>query len=152
MLVTATVRQQVAGLFIVKEKGPHELKGVPGAPTLYWIVRASGGRRAGARVYTASGGRRAGARVYTPLIGREDDLGVLLKRWERARAGEGQFIQIVGEPGLGKSRLVEEFRNRLAETPHSWVEWDGLAIVQNTAPAAGVCVHETANKTAARAY
>ena len=82
LLVTATVRRQVAGLFIVEEKGPYELKGVPGAPTLYRIARASGG------------GRRAGARAYTPLIGREDDLGVLLKRWERARAGEGQFIQI----------------------------------------------------------
>jgi class 3 adenylate cyclase/tetratricopeptide (TPR) repeat protein len=121
MLVTATVRRQVAGLFIVEEKGPHELKGVPGAPTLYRIARASGG------------GRRAVARAYTPLIGREEDLGVLLKRWERARAGEGQFIQIVGEPGLGKSRLVEEFRNRLAEAPHSWLDWTASQLLQNTA-------------------
>ena len=121
MLVTATVRRQVAGLFIIEDRGPHELKGVPGAPTLYRIARVSGGRR------------RAGARAYTPLIGREDDLAVLLKRWERARAGEGQFIQIVGEPGLGKSRLVEEFRNRLAETPHSWVEWTASQLLQNTA-------------------
>jgi class 3 adenylate cyclase/tetratricopeptide (TPR) repeat protein len=121
MLVTATVRRQVAGLFIVEEKGPHELKGVPGAPTLYRIARASGG------------GRRAVARAYTPLIGREEDLRVLLKRWERARAGEGQFIQIVGEPGLGKSRLVEEFRNRLAEAPHSWLDWTASQLLQNTA-------------------
>jgi class 3 adenylate cyclase len=121
LLATATVRRQVAGLFIVEEKGPHELKGVPGSPTLFRIARASGG------------GRRAGARAYTPLIGREDDLGVLLKRWERARAGEGQFIQIVGEPGLGKSRLVEEFRSRLAETPHSWLEWTTSQLLQNTA-------------------
>ena len=121
VLVTATVRRQVAGLFIVEDRGPHELKGVPGAPILYRIARASGG------------GRRAGARAYTQLIGREDDLGVLRKRWERARAGEGQFVQIVGEPGLGKSRLVEEFRGRLAETPHSWVEWTASQLLQNTA-------------------
>ena len=121
MLVTATVRRQIAGLFIVEDRGPHELKGVPGAPTLYQIPRASGG------------GRRAGSRAYTPLIGREDDLAVLVKRWERTRAGEGQFIQIVGEPGLGKSRLVEEFRSRLAETPHSWVEWTASQLLQNTA-------------------
>ena len=121
MLVTGTVRRQVAGLFVVEDQGPHELKGVPGAPTLYRIARASGG------------GRRAGARAYTPLIGREDDLGVLLKRWERALAGEGQFIQIVGEPGLGKSRLVEEFRGRLAEAPHSWLEWTASQLLQNTA-------------------
>ena len=121
MLVTAAVRRQVAGLFIVEDLGPHDLKGVEGSPNLYRIARASGG------------GRRASARAYTPLVGREDDLAVLLKRWERARAGEGQFIQIVGEPGLGKSRLVEEFRGRLAETPHSWVEWTASQLLQNTA-------------------
>jgi class 3 adenylate cyclase/tetratricopeptide (TPR) repeat protein len=121
MFVTAAVQRQVAGLFVVEDTGPRELKGVPGAPTLYRVVRASGG------------GRRVGARAYTPLVGREDDFAVLIKRWERARAGEGQFVQIVGEPGLGKSRLVEEFRSRLAETPHSWVEWTASQLLQNTA-------------------
>ena len=92
MLVTAAVRRQVAGLFIVEDKGPRELKGVPALPVLYRIVRPSGG------------GRRTGARMQTRLVGREDDLGVLVRRWQRAQAGAGQFIQIVGEPGLGKSR------------------------------------------------
>ena len=48
-------------------------------------------------------------------------------------AGAGQFVQIVGEPGLGKSRLIDEFRGRLAETPHSWVEWASSQLLQNTA-------------------
>ena len=48
---------------------------------------------------------------------------MLMRRWERARQGDGQFVMIVGEPGLGKSRLIEEFRLRLRETPHTWVEW-----------------------------
>ena len=63
MLVTAAVQRQVAGLFVVEDKGPRELKGVPGSPVLYRIVRPSGG------------GRRAGARMQTRLVGREDDLG-----------------------------------------------------------------------------
>jgi tetratricopeptide (TPR) repeat protein len=121
MLVTAAVQRQVAGLFVVEDKGPRELKGVPGLPVLYQIVRPSGG------------GRRAGARTQTPLVGREDDLGLLIKCWQRARAGDGQFVQIVGEPGLGKSRLIDEFRGRLAETPHSWVEWASSQLLQNTA-------------------
>jgi class 3 adenylate cyclase/tetratricopeptide (TPR) repeat protein len=121
MLVTAAVQRQVAGLFVVEDKGPRELKGVPGSPVLYRIVRPSGG------------GRRAGARMQTPLVGREDDLGLLIKRWGRASAGDGQFVQIVGEPGLGKSRLIDEFRGRLAETPHSWVEWASSQLLQNTA-------------------
>ena len=56
----------------------------------------------------------------------------LARRWERARGGEGQFVQIVGEPGLGKSRLIEEFRARLAETPHTWIEWASSQLLQNT--------------------
>ena len=39
---------------------------------------------------------------------------------------------IVGEPGLGKSRLIEEFRSRLAETPHTWNEWSASQLLQNT--------------------
>jgi hypothetical protein len=47
----------------------------------------------------------------------------LIRRWERARQGDGQLVLIVGEPGIGKSRLIEEFHTRLREMPHTWVEW-----------------------------
>jgi hypothetical protein len=105
------VQREVSGLFIVEDKGAHELKGVSAPMRLYRILRVSGGRR------------RKGARVLTPFVGREDDLKVLARRWERVRAGEGQFALIVGEPGIGKSRLVEEFRARVGGIPHSWIEW-----------------------------
>ncbi len=120
VLVTSTVQRQIAGLFIVEDRGAHELKGVPAPVTLYRIVRISGGRR------------RKGARLLTPFIGREEDLDVLGRRLERTRTGEGQFVLIVGEPGIGKSRLVEEFRARLGETPHSWIEWSSSQLLQNT--------------------
>ena len=120
VLVTGSVQRQVAGLFVVEEKGAHELKGVAQPLSLYRVIRASGA------------GRRGGARALTSFVGREEDLGTLLRRWERARTGEGQLVLIVGEPGLGKSRLIEEFRARLAETPHTWVEWSASQLLQNT--------------------
>ena len=120
VLVTAAVQRQTAGLFVAEDKGEHRLKGVPAPIALYRIVRASGA------------GRRGGARILTPLVGREDELSLLIRRWERARQGEGQFVQIVGEPGIGKSRLIEEFRAKLGETPHTWVEWAASQLLQNT--------------------
>ena len=88
--------------------------------TLYRIVRASGA------------GRRGGARALTPLVAREEELDLLTRRWKRAHKGEGQLALIVGEPGLGESRLMEEFHGRLGETPHTWVEWSSSQLLQVT--------------------
>jgi class 3 adenylate cyclase/predicted ATPase len=120
ILITARVQRQVAGLFVAEEHGTHALKGVPEPTTLYRLVRASGG------------GRRSGQRNLTPLVGREEEIAALMRRWKRARRGEGQLVLIVGEPGLGKSRLIEEFRMRLKETPHTWSEWTCSQLLQNT--------------------
>ncbi|WP_437611113.1 TOMM system kinase/cyclase fusion protein [Sorangium sp. So ce834] len=57
-----------------------------------------------------------------PLVGREQEMAILLERWRRARAGAGQCTLISGEPGLGKSRLVRELRARVAREPHTFVE------------------------------
>ena len=120
VLVTARVLRQVAGLFVAEERGMHTLKGVPEPTALFRLVRASGG------------GRRSGQRNLTPLVGRDDETAMLMRRWERARQGDGQLVLIVGEPGLGKSRLIEEFHARLSETPHTWVEWSCSQLLQNT--------------------
>ncbi len=87
VLVTARVQRQIAGLFVAEERGSHELKGVPEPVTLFRLVRASGG------------GRRSGQRHLTPLVGRDEEIAMLMRRWERARQGDGQLVLIVGEPG-----------------------------------------------------
>jgi class 3 adenylate cyclase len=120
VLITVRVRRQIAGLFVAEERGSRELKGVPQPVRLFRLVRASGG------------GRRSGQRNLTPLVGREDEMTTLMRRWQRARQGDGQLVLIVGEPGLGKSRLIDEFRSRSADTPHTWVEWSCSQLLQNT--------------------
>jgi class 3 adenylate cyclase len=119
VLITLNAQRQVAGLFVAEERGPCELKGVSEPVRLFRIVRASGA------------GRRGGTRALTPFVGREEELGLLARRWERARSGEGQLVLIVGELGLGKSRLIEEFHVRLGETPHSWGEWRASQLLQS---------------------
>ena len=120
VVVTARVQRQIAGLFVAEERGDHELKGVPEPVTLFQLVRASGG------------GRGAGQRHLTPLVGRDEEIALLMRRWERARQGDGQLVVIVGEPGIGKSRLIEEFHARLRDTPHTWVEWSCSQLLQNS--------------------
>jgi class 3 adenylate cyclase len=83
VVVTAQVQRQIAGLFVAEERGSHPLKGVPEPVTLFQLVRASGG------------GRRAGQRHLTPLVGREEEIAMLMRRWERARQGDGQLVLIV---------------------------------------------------------
>src|SRR6516225_7883146 len=73
VLITLNVQRQVAGLFVAEERGAQELKGVTEPVQLFLIVRASGG------------GRRVSARALTPFVGREEEVGVLARRWERAR-------------------------------------------------------------------
>ena len=120
VLITARVQRQIAGLFVAEERGTHTLKGVPEPTTLFRLVRASGC------------GRRSGQRHLTPLVGRDEELAMLTRRWERARQGDGQLVLIVGEPGLGKSRLIKEFHGRLRDIPHTWTEWSCSQLLQNT--------------------
>ena len=54
----------------------------------------------------------------TPLVGRDEELDLLLRRWARAKAGDGQVVLVSGEPGIGKSRLVAALAERLRPEPH----------------------------------
>jgi predicted ATPase len=55
----------------------------------------------------------------TELVGREEELELLLRRWSKAKAGEGQVVLLSGEPGIGKSRLTAALMERLAPEPHT---------------------------------
>ena len=116
------MQRQIAGLFVAEERGIHDLKGVPEPVTLFRLIRASGG------------GRRAGQGHLTPLVGREEEIAMLIRRWERARQGDGQLVLIVGEPGLGKSRLIEELHPAFA-THHTLGRMDLLAALAEHAVA-----------------
>ena len=90
VLVTARVQRQVVGLFVAEERGSHELKGVLGA-------RDTLSARAGERWRPP----RWAAPSHT-VVGREEEIAMLMRRWERAQQGDGQLVLIVGEPGLGQ--------------------------------------------------
>jgi len=123
VMITAAVHELVSGLFVVEDRGAHPLKGVEHAIQLYRAIQPTVARR---RTH------RSARRIQTPFVGREDDVHLLLSRWERAREGQGQLAFIMGEPGIGKSRLVEEFRAGIREDRHVWIEGAGEQLSQST--------------------
>ena len=112
--ITVATHRLVSGLFVIEDCGAQALKGIERPLQVYRVIRPSG-VRGRFDVATAAGG-------LTSFVGREDELRSLMNRWERALDGEGQVALIVGEAGIGKSRLVQRFREQITGTPHTWVE------------------------------
>jgi class 3 adenylate cyclase/tetratricopeptide (TPR) repeat protein len=122
--ISDATHRLVSGLFIVEDRGAQVLKGIERPTHLYRVLRPSGARGR-FDVVTAAGG-------LTSFVGREDELRSLMNRWERALEGEGQIALVIGEAGIGKSRLVQRFREQIAGIPHTWVEAGAGAFFQNT--------------------
>lgn len=106
----ATLRL-VAGLFVTEDRGTPTLKGVSDSIRVHRVVQPSG--------VTSRLDRAA---TLSPFVGREQELGLLLDRFEQAQEGQGQAVLIGGEAGIGKSRLVHRLRERLRDAPHTWLE------------------------------
>ncbi|MBV8361665.1 MAG: AAA family ATPase [Deltaproteobacteria bacterium] len=121
VLITAATHRLISGLFVVEALGPLALKGITIPLEVFQVVRPTGVR-----------GRLRAAHRLTPFVGREEELRLLLNRWERTREGEGQLALIIGEPGIGKSRLVAEFHEHIRDAPYIWMESAGEQFFENT--------------------
>ncbi|MBV8356386.1 MAG: AAA family ATPase [Deltaproteobacteria bacterium] len=121
LLITADTQRLVSGWFDVEERGAQVLKGIERPLHLYRVLQPSGAR-----------GRLGTERSLTPFIGRADELRVLLSRWNQVRQGNGQVVIIVGEPGIGKSRLIQQFREQIGGEHHLWLESAGDQFAHST--------------------
>jgi class 3 adenylate cyclase/tetratricopeptide (TPR) repeat protein len=122
-LITEAVHRLVSGLFVVESRGAAALKGIERPLQLYQVVRPSGVR---GRLEAA-----AVVRGLTPFVGREDELRLLESRWERVLEGEGQVVLVIGEAGIGKSRLLQRFHEQLP-APYNWLEAAAAPFFQHT--------------------
>ena len=94
-------------------------------------------------VFHATSARRDGRLAHAEgrhFVGREEELARLRSRWRRVLDGDGQHVLIKGPPGIGKSRLLEEFRASLQDQPHRWINWHGASLFAN-APFYAVIQH-----------
>jgi len=114
----------VQGYFACQDLGAQTLRGVPEAMRLYQVLSESG---AISRLDVAQ------LRGLTPLVGREQEVGLLLERWEQVKAGHGHVVLLTGDGGLGKSRLVQVLKDHVANEPHIRWECRSAEYYQNTA-------------------
>jgi len=112
IVLSEATRRLVRGIFVLEELGAQRLKGFAEPVLAHRAVRPTGVR---SRLDLAAG-------RLTPLVGREVEVATLLDRFERAADGEGQNVLVLGEAGVGKSRLAYQLRERLAAVPHTWLE------------------------------
>jgi class 3 adenylate cyclase len=109
VVIAAGTRRLTGDLFEYRDLGEIELKGIAGMVSASQALRPS---------VVASRFEALRGSALTPLVGREEEIDLLLRRWARARTGDGQVVLISGEPGIGKSRITAELEGRLQAEPH----------------------------------
>jgi class 3 adenylate cyclase len=114
IVIAESTRRLIGDLFEYRDLGMVELKGMPQPVRALRIVGES-------TVESRFEALHSSAR--TVLIGREEETELLLRRWQRAKNGEGQVVLISGEPGIGKSRLSAALLERIAPEPHIAVRY-----------------------------
>jgi class 3 adenylate cyclase len=105
VVIDSATRRQIGGLFECQDLGTVELKGLRAAVPAWQVL--SENRTLGQFEALRSG--------TTPLVGRDEEMELLLRRWAQAKAGSGRVVLISAEPGVGKSRLAEALAERIAD-------------------------------------
>ena len=110
VVIAESTRRLLGNLFELEDLGPKELKGISCPVRAFAALRPASveGRF---EAFHGSG--------LTELVGREEELELLLRRWSKAKTGEGQVALLSGEAGIGKSRLTAALLERLAPEPHT---------------------------------
>jgi TOMM system kinase/cyclase fusion protein len=114
VVISEATAQLIHGYFVCQALGAQKLKGQAQPLPVYRVLHES---EAHTRLDVET------ARGLTPLVGREQEVGLLVDRWERAIEGMGQVVLLTGEAGIGKSRLVQLLRDRIGATPAIRIEY-----------------------------
>jgi class 3 adenylate cyclase/predicted ATPase len=109
LVIAASTRRQIGGLFEVEDLGPRPLAGFAEPQRAWRVVGESG-------IVSRFEALRSGT---TPLVGRDEELDLLLRRWQQAKLGEGRVVLVSGEPGIGKSRLTAALSERIESEPNT---------------------------------
>jgi class 3 adenylate cyclase len=124
LAVSEATYRLVEGYFTCESLGEHALRGVSQPLNIYRVLGSSGVH---SRLDVAQ------PRGLTPLVGREQEVGLLLERWEQVKAGQGQVVLLTGDAGIGKSRLVQMLKDHVTNEPHVRWECRSSEYYQNTA-------------------
>ena len=113
IVIGPTTRRILGDLFEYQDLGRIDVKGFDVPVQAYQILRAS----------SVASRFEALRTTATPLVGRDEEFELLMRRWNRAKVGDGQVVLICGEPGIGKSRLTQAVQDRLAAEPYTRIRY-----------------------------
>jgi class 3 adenylate cyclase/tetratricopeptide (TPR) repeat protein len=109
VVIGGTTRQLLGDLFALNDLGPQRLKGIADPIPAFAVL----GERA---IESRFAARQAGE--VAPIVGRDQELALLVERWQQAKSGDGQAVLLTGEAGIGKSRLTQALLEAVAVEPH----------------------------------
>jgi len=109
LVIAETTRRQIGGLFELEDNGAQQLAGFT-EPQRVWRVLGESGQLSRFEALRSE---------ETPLVGREEEVELLARRWEQAKSGKGRVALISGEPGIGKSRLTAAISEHIGSEPHT---------------------------------
>jgi TOMM system kinase/cyclase fusion protein len=124
IMISADTYRLIQGYFECQALGTQALRGVAEPIAVYQVLSDRG-------VYSRLD--IVSARGLTPLVGREQEVGLLLERWEQVKAGQGQVVLLTGDAGIGKSRLVQMLKEHVTHEPHTRWECRSAEYSQNSA-------------------
>ena len=125
IIISPSTHRLLASAFEYEDLGELTLKGILEPMRSWRVLGASGAEGRFAAAHGQAG--------LTPFVGRDEEVHLLLRRWDLVKAGEGQVVLLSGEPGIGKSRIIQALRERITEEPHTQLRFQCSPFHMNSA-------------------
>jgi len=124
IIISQVTYRLIRNFFICKPLGAYSLKGISHEMNIFNVVQ---------EIEVPFSFKTFETKELTPFVGRENEIQQLLKTWENVKRGKGSISFIIGEPGIGKTRLLRFFEERIKEEPHTWLVCRSISYYKNSA-------------------
>ena len=124
IIISRVTYRLIRNCFVCQSLGAYSLKGVSHKMEIFKVLK---------EIEAPSSFKTTVTTSVTPFVGRKDEVGKLLTSWKKVKKGRGDIALIIGEPGIGKTRLLQVFEDQIINEPHTWLVCRCISYYQNSA-------------------